>query len=99
MSHVSLSHHSSGGHLMIKPFIAQQHDAEIVEVEDFGIINLKELPIRIHEERQGRFEITWANQMTDDGKTVRVLSEVGGYNQMDFGGRSLGVIAIHDSIK
>lgn len=81
---------------MIKPFIKEHHNAQIVEVEDFGIINLNDLPIRVYEDKQGLYQIDWVSFRTDDGKMEHVLSEVGGRNAMSFGGRDLGVIKIHE---
>lgn len=76
---------------MIKPYFKHENNAKFVDVEDFGVIDLEQLPIRVREERQGKFEIAWATTIID-GKQVSVLSEVGGRGMMDFGGRELGVI-------
>lgn len=75
---------------MIKPYYKSQAASNLVEVEDFGVINLDELPIKVHKDRKGIYEICWV--MTDvDGEKDYVLSECGGYSSFDFGGKSLGV--------
>lgn len=74
---------------MIKPYYKHEHNAKYVEVEDFGVIDLEQLPIQVREEREGRFEIVWATNVADG---TQVLSEVGGRGMMDYGGRELGVI-------
>jgi hypothetical protein len=75
---------------MIKPYYKHKHNATVVEVEDFGIINLEELPIRIRLEEKGRYEIGWAHTY-ENGMDIYVLSEYGGRSSFDFGGRELGV--------
>ena len=75
---------------MIKPYYKHEHDATMVKVEDFGVINLNELPIEIHLEDEGGYEIGWVDQFKD-GEHVFVLAEYGGTSRFDFGGRLLGV--------
>lgn len=75
---------------VIKPYYKHEHDATIVEVEDFGVINLSKLPIEIHLEDEGHYEINWIRQKKD-GEHVYVLAEHGGKSRFDYGGRSLGV--------
>lgn len=76
---------------MIKPYVRSENNSEQVEVEDHGIINLCNLPIRVNEDQPGRFEIDWVSTMVD-GEIVYVLSEFGGKSMISFGGRYLGVI-------
>ncbi|WP_310876958.1 hypothetical protein [Priestia megaterium] len=76
---------------MIKPYLKSKHTASIVEVEDFGITNLNELPIRVRTEEKGVYEIVWALTRID-GKDDYILSECGGRTRFDYGGRNLGVI-------
>lgn len=76
---------------MIKPYYKSQAASNLVEVEDFGVINLDELPIRVHKDRKGIYEICWAMTYVE-GKKEYELSECGGVSSFDFGGRSLGVI-------
>ena len=78
---------------MIKPFYKHEHNASIVEVEEFGEINLSELPIRIHLEKAGNYEIGWVGTVLN-GEKAYLLSEYGGTGSFNFGGRSLGVINI-----
>lgn len=76
---------------MIKPYFKHEHTAIEVEVEDFGVIKLSNLPIEVRLEEKGKFEIGWV--MTHkDGKDAYILSEYGGRSAMSFGGRSLGVL-------
>lgn len=77
--------------IMIKPYYKHEHTATMVEVEDFGIINLIDLPITIFPEKEGHYEIGWS-RTRQDGKEFYTLSEYGGNNSWDFSGRSLGVI-------
>lgn len=78
---------------MIERFYKSMVMSNLVEVEDFGVINLDELPIRVHEDRKGIYEICWA--LTNvDGKEDHVLSECGGVSAFDYGGRSLSVIKV-----
>lgn len=80
---------------MIKHFYKSMVTSNLVEVEDFGIIDLDELPIRGHEDRKGKYEICWVLANVD-GKNDHVLSECGGSSAFDFGGRNLGVIKVID---
>jgi hypothetical protein len=76
---------------MIKPYIKSEHSANVIEIEDFGVINLNELPIRVRKEEKGHYEIGWV--LSHNGsKQEYILSEYGGRGMMDFGGRELGVI-------
>lgn len=76
---------------MIKPYYESMVTSNLVEVEEFGIIDLNVLPIRVHLDKKGVYEICWvATSM--DGKKEYVLSECGGVSSFDFGGRNLGVI-------
>lgn len=74
---------------MIKPYFKQESNVKLVEVEDFGIIDLTKLPIEVRTEDKGYYQIGWVNV---SGEDVYVLSEYGGRSSMDFGGRELGVI-------
>lgn len=76
---------------MIKPFYKHESSTDKVEVEDFGVIDLRDLPIRVNLEEEGRYEIGWV-ATNKDGEDVYVLSEYGGRSSFDFGGRQLGVI-------
>ncbi len=76
---------------MIKPYFKHEHNSTEVEVEDFGIINLSNLPIQVRLEEKGHYELGWV-ATNKDGKNVYVLSEYGGRSSMDFGGRGIGVI-------
>lgn len=76
---------------MIKPYYKSQVTSNLVEVEDFGVINLEELPIRVRLDEKGYYEISWASIIVDGGLDY-ILSECGGVSSLDFGGRSLGVI-------
>lgn len=76
---------------MIKPYYKHEHESTVVEVENFGVIDLNELPIRIYQDREGNYEIGWVMTMKD-GKRTYILSEYGGKSTLDFGGRELGVI-------
>jgi hypothetical protein len=76
---------------MINPYYKHEHNATVVEVEDFGVINLGDLPIKIRLDEKGRYEIGWAHTFKD-GIDTYVLSEYGGKSSLDFGGRNLGVI-------
>ncbi len=76
---------------MIKPYLKSEHNATVVEVEDFGVIRLDELPIRVREDEEGRYEIGWVCIHKNE-KAEYVLSEYGGRSSLDFGGRNLGVI-------
>lgn len=76
---------------MIKPYYKHEHKAKIVEVEDFGVINLNELPIKIHKDKVGLYEIGWAIRDIN-GEKYYELSETGGVSLFDFGGRALGII-------
>lgn len=75
---------------MIKPYYKHEHTATKVVVEDFGAINLNNLPIRVSLEKEGRYEIGWTCTR-EDGKDVYILSEYGGKNSLDYAGRFLGV--------
>ncbi|MET3658471.1 hypothetical protein [Sporosarcina psychrophila] len=76
---------------MIKPYFKNKHDATVVEVEDFGVIRLDNLPVRVREDRKGKYEIGWV-LTHKEGKEEHVLSEYGGRSSFDFGGRNLGVV-------
>ncbi|WP_182006263.1 hypothetical protein [Priestia aryabhattai] len=76
---------------IIKPYIKSEHSANVVEVEDFGIINLNDLPIEVRKEEKGYYEIGWVLSH-NGGKEEHILSEYGGVGMMGFGGRELGVI-------
>ncbi|WP_102271346.1 hypothetical protein [Cytobacillus massiliigabonensis] len=76
---------------MIKPYLKNEHNATIVEVEDFGVIRLDSLPIEVRKDEKGHYEIGWA-LTHKDGEEIHVLSEYGGKSPLDFGGRYLGVI-------
>lgn len=71
---------------MIKPYYKHEHDAT---KKTFGIINLNKLPIEIHLEDEGHYEINWIGQKKD-GEYVYVLAEHGGKSRFDYGGRPLG---------
>lgn len=74
---------------MIKPYYKEDHEnVSLVEVEDYGIINLNDLPIQVDLNKEGFYEIIWA-KWSNEG---HVLSHVGGKNMMSFGGCCLGVI-------
>lgn len=75
---------------MFKPYYKDEHIAKIVEVEGHGVIDLTKLPIRL--EKEGKYEIGWANTIKDNGERTQVLSEYGGRSMMDFGGMNLGVL-------
>lgn len=79
---------------MIKPYVKHLHTATIVEVEDFGVIDLRELPIRVYEDQPGRYEILFMHYHHGDGTESYILTEVGGSNMMNYGGRHLGVLRI-----
>lgn len=76
---------------MIKPYYKEEHEFNIVEVEDYGVISLEDLPIRVNKEQRGLYQIDWVTTRID-GKDVKVLSEHGGSTGINYGGRSLGVI-------
>jgi len=76
---------------MIKHYYKSMAACNLVEVEDFGIIDLDTLPIRVHKDGKGIFEICWVLTYVN-GKKDYILSECGGVSSFDFGGRSLGVI-------
>ena len=70
---------------MRKPYFKNEHTS-IVDVEEFGIIKLDSLPIRVNKD----CEIGWVLTI-DNGKEELVLCEYGGQG-IGFGGRELGVI-------
>ncbi|MGE7840652.1 hypothetical protein ACQKNX_07665 [Lysinibacillus sp. NPDC093712] len=76
---------------MINPYYRSKVTSKLVDVEDFGAINLDELPIRVHKDRRGIYEICWVMTYVE-GEKEYVLSECGGVSSFDFAGRSLGVI-------
>lgn len=76
---------------MINHYYKSMVACNLVEVEDFGIIDLDTLPIRVHENKKGIYEICWVATYVN-GKKDYILSECGGVSSFDFGGRSLGVI-------
>lgn len=76
---------------MIKPYIKSDSNAKIVEVEDFGVIDLSKLPIRVREDERGIYEILWVSPLFGDVEKY-TLSECGGTCGLDYGGRDLGVI-------
>ena len=55
---------------MIKPYYKSQAASNLVEVEDFGVINLDELPIRVHKDRKGIYEICWAMTYVEGKKNM-----------------------------
>lgn len=76
---------------MIKPYYKHLHTAKYVEVEEYGVINLDELPITVDQEQPGLYQIEFLNS-TIDGKLVKMLCEHGGSNGINYGGRTLGVV-------
>lgn len=82
------------GEAMIKPYIKHLHTATIVEVEDFGVIDLRKLPIRVYEDQPGLYEISFMKHNQRDGTESYILTEAGGSNMMNYGGRHLGVLRI-----
>lgn len=76
---------------MIKPYYKEKHDAKTVEVEDFGIIDLADIPIRVRKDQKGIHHIDWVSRNVD-GKNMKFLAEHGGSTGIDYGGRELGVI-------
>lgn len=77
---------------MIKPYYKRSSNAEIVEVEDFGVANLKDLPIKVKQGERGSYKLGWTLTFLEEGGEEYVLSEYGGITPMDFGGREIGVI-------
>lgn len=76
---------------MIKPYFKNESNVTVVEVEDFGVIRLDNLPIEIRKEKKGHYEIGWV-LTHKNGEEVHVLSEYGGNSAFDFGGRELAVV-------
>jgi phosphopantothenate synthetase len=77
---------------MIKPYYKHNSEVDIVEVEEFGIIDLRNLPVRVRLEEEGLYEIDWVLTVNKNGDETHVLSEHGGTCSFNFGGRNLGVI-------
>lgn len=77
---------------MIKPYYKTEDTPTYLEVEDHGIINVNELPIRVYPEKKGYYCIDFAQGHHEDGESYYILSEMGGANAMSFGGMHLGVI-------
>jgi len=76
---------------MVKPFYKSMIKSNLVEVEDFGTIDLSELPIRVRKDEKGIYEICWVKTYVD-GRVEYVLSECGGTSMFNYGGRILAVI-------
>ncbi|WEG18610.1 hypothetical protein PQ478_09010 [Alkalihalophilus pseudofirmus] len=76
---------------MIKPYFKHSSNFSLVEVEDHGVINLTELPIKVREGEEGHYELGWVSTSIE-GESTYILSEYGGKSSLTFGGRNIGVL-------
>jgi len=76
---------------MKKPFYRSESKCNFVVVEEYGLINLNDLPFLVRQDESGRYELGWVGTW-EDGKRDYILCEHGGKSALNYGGRYIGVI-------
>lgn len=77
---------------MIDRYYKEDHQNEFVEVEEYGIIKLADIPITLNKDKC--HVIDWAHCMNGEGAGKHVLSEMSGCTAFSYGGRALPVVRV-----